>query len=225
MLSVVIPTLNVAGSLPSVLLALYEPALDGLVRQVVIADGGSIDATLKVADDAGCDVVSSRPGRGTQLAAGAQKARADWLLFLHADTVLQPGWEAEVRRFVGRQGPEKAAAFRFALDDDRLRARLLEWAVALRVRIFALPYGDQGLLVSRRLYDRIGGFSDMPIMEDVDFVRRVGRRRMKRLQTKAVTSAERYAEKGYARRVIRNAGCLVLFSLGISPDLIRRVYG
>ena len=122
MLSVVIPTLNVAASLPSVLMALYEPALDGLVRQVVIADGGSTDPTLKVADDAGCDVVRARPGRGIQLATGARKARADWLLFLHADTVLQPGWEAEVLRFINRHGPEKAAAFRFSLDDDRLRA-------------------------------------------------------------------------------------------------------
>ncbi|MCB1476730.1 MAG: TIGR04283 family arsenosugar biosynthesis glycosyltransferase [Rhodobiaceae bacterium] len=225
MLSVVIPTLNVAASLPSVLMALYEPALDGLVRQVVIADGGSTDPTLKVADDAGCDVVSARPGRGIQLATGARKARADWLLFLHADTVLQPGWEAEVLRFINRHGPEKAAAFRFSLDDDRLRARLLEWAVSLRVHLFALPYGDQGLLISRRLYERIGGFSDVPIMEDVDIVRRIGRRRLKRLNTKALTSAERYVQNGYIRRVVRNLGCLVLYSLGFSPDLIRRVYG
>lgn len=225
MLSVVIPTMNVAASLPSVLMALYAPALDGFVRQVVIADGGSSDPTLKVADDAGCDVVQGRQGRGTQLAAGAGRARADWLLFLHADTVLQPGWEAEVHRFINRHGPEKAAAFRFALDDDRLRARLLEWAVSLRVHLLALPYGDQGLLISRRLYERIGGYSDVPIMEDVDIVRRIGRRRLKRLQTKAVTSAERYAAKGYVRRVVRNAGCLVLYALGFSPDLIRRVYG
>ncbi|MGE0847798.1 MAG: TIGR04283 family arsenosugar biosynthesis glycosyltransferase [Flavobacteriaceae bacterium] len=223
MLSVVIPTLDAAKTLPACLTALYEPAIAGAVRQVVVSDGGSSDTTLAVAENAGCDILRGDRGRGRQLAAGAEAARADWLLFLHADTVLEEGWDDEAVRFANRHGPGAAAAFRFALDDDGWRPALLERAVALRSRLLALPYGDQALLISRRLYDRIGGYGDMPIMEDVDIVRRIGRPNLHHLSSRAVTSAARYRD-GYAARVLRNARCLTLYRLGVPPAKIARVY-
>lgn len=227
MLSIVIPTFNAEKSLAPVLGALVPAALDGLVGDVVIADAGSQDATLAIADAAGCAVVHGRRGRGTQLSAGASAARGDWLLFLHADTLLDEGWMREARRFIAaaQTGGREAAVFRFALDAQGIKPRCLERAVAVRCRVFALPYGDQGLLVSRRLYDKLGGFADMPLMEDVDMVRRIGRRRLKLLSTRAITSAARYNGEGYLRRMLRNALCLSLFFAGMAPSRIARIYG
>ena len=169
------------SSLGAALSALVPAVVDGLVRQVVIVDGGSSDRTLKIAEDSGADLVRSPRGRGNQLAEGARHARFPWLLFLHADTVLEPGWEREAGAFVERvdsgQRPPAAAAFRFALDDMGFLPRLIETGVAMRCTLFRLPYGDQGLLMPRRLYEEIGGFRPLPLMEDVDIVRRLGRAR------------------------------------------------
>src|SRR5262245_78717 len=136
MITVIIPTLNAETSLAATLTALVPGAVDGLVRQVIVVDGGSSDRTLRIAEDAGADIVRSEPGRGRQLQAGARAARFPWLLFLHADTVLDPGWEREVATFVERvdigQRPLAAAAFRFALDDMGFLPRMIEAGVALR---------------------------------------------------------------------------------------------
>ncbi len=198
MISVVIPTLNAEAGLPRCFDCLIQATVRGLVREVIIADGGSDDGTLLLADGVGARIVSAPRGRGPQLAAGAQTARSDWLLFLHADTALEPGWEAEAEGFVERANATRprAAAFRFALDDFGFAARLLERLVGLRCALFGLPYGDQGLLISRRLYRQIGGYSAMPLMEDVDIVRRIGRRRLVMLRSHAVTSAERFRQGG-----------------------------
>lgn len=229
MISVIIPTLNAESGLAAVLTALVPAAVDGLVREVIIVDGGSTDRTLKIADQAGATVVRSQPGRGQQLAAGAQRARMPWLLFLHADTVLEPGWDSEASVLLERvdlcQRPEAAAAFRFALDDRGLLPRILELGVSLRCSLLRLPYGDQGLLIPKRLYDTLGGYRQLPLMEDVDIVRRLGRSRIVMLRSEAVTSAVRYHRDGYIRRVIRNLGCLTLYYLRVPPSTIARLYG
>ena len=144
MISVVIPTLNSGDTLPEVLAALVPAAVDGLVRQAVIADGGSGDGTLQIADEAGATMISAERGRGRQLVAGAGAARGEWLLFLHADTVIEPGFEPELAAFcqgTGRfagLGQERAAVFRFALDDDGMAARIVTLAVKLRCALFGL---------------------------------------------------------------------------------------
>ena len=142
------------------------------------------------------------------------------LLFLHADTILGDGWARAVQAHMA--GSSKAAVFRFRLDDTRIRARILELLVHWRCRLFALPYGDQGLLISRSLYDETGGFRPLPLMEDVDLVRRIGRRRLASLDVPAITSAQRYVRDGYVSRIARNLACLAMWSLGVSPDRIRR---
>lgn len=229
MISIVIPTLNAESGLAASLSALVTATVEGLVREVIIVDGGSTDRTLSIADQAGARIVTSDPGRGRQLRAGAEAARFGWLLFLHADTVLEPGWEREVWALVERveigERPETAAAFRFALDDLGFLPRLVEAGVALRSSAMRLPYGDQGLLIPRRLYDRLGGFRDLPLMEDVDLVRRLGRSRTLILRSRAVTSAVRYRRDGYIPRVARNMTCLGLYYLRVPPQLIARIYG
>ena len=228
MLSIVIPTLNAEKDLARCLAALVPAVVDGLVKDVVIADGGSSDRTLKIADQAGAMAISTAAGRGGQFQAGAKAARGEWLLFLHADTVLAPGWHADAIAFMeavntGRRRPS-AAAFGFALDDDGLAPRFVESMVGIRSGIMKLPYGDQGLLISRALYSEIGGFKPMAMMEDVDIVRRLGSRRLTILRAKAVTSAQRYRRKGYLRRIARNQMCLACYAVGVTPDRIRKMY-
>lgn len=228
MISVVIPTLNAEPTLTRTLSALVPAAVDGLVRQVIVVDGGSHDKTLEIADVAGADIVESNSGRGAQLVCGAKEARFPWLLFLHADTVLSSGWEDEAEYFIsevdsGKIAP-KGASFRFRLDDRGIWPRCLESMVAFRSAALATPYGDQGLLIPRQLFDEIGGYRGLPIMEDVDIVRRLGRRRLYRLRADAVTSAERYRRDGYTRRVLRNQVCLALYNFGVPPARIEQLY-
>lgn len=224
MISVIIPTLNAARSLPATLRSLFDAAIGGLVGEVIVSDGGSTDATRDIAEEAGANVVVGERGRGQQLRAGAASARKPWLLFLHADTALAPGWEEEAKAFTTKAG-EAAAAFKFRLADSGLRPRLLELFVGLRCRMWHLPYGDQGLLISRNLYDMVGGFSPIPIMEDVDLVRRLGRRRIVMLKTAAITSADRFRSEGYLRRSMRNLHCLMLYYRGVPPAELVRSYG
>ena len=228
MITVVIPTLNAEAGLAASLTSLVSATVDGLVREVIIVDGGSTDRTLAIVDQAGATLVTAAAGRGGQLAAGAGAARMPWLLFLHADTILEPGWEREARAFMDRvdsgQRTQTAAAFRFALDDMGVMPRVIETGVAIRCALMRLPYGDQGLLIPRRLYAEVGGFRDLPLMEDVDLVRRLGRSRTAILRARAVTSAIRYRRDGYFRRTARNLVCLLLFYGRVSPRLIAKIY-
>lgn len=221
-LSVVIPALNAAAALPATL-----DALSGWPgAEIVVVDGGSTDGTAALAAARGCRVLAAPRGRGIQLAAGAAAATGGWLLFLHADTVPTPGWADAVAAFLARPDADaRAGWFRFALDAAEPQARRLERLVAWRCRVLALPYGDQGLLLSRRLYDAVGGYRPLPLMEDVDLVRRLGRRRLAPLGAAAVTSAARWRRDGWWRRSARNLGCLALWHLGVPPRLIARVYG
>ena len=229
MISVVVPTLNSQAGLPATLASLVTAAVDGLVREVIIVDGGSSDGTAAIADQTGARLIVSARGRGSQLAAGAKAARFPWLLFLHADTALEDGWEREAIAFVTRidaeERPLGAAAFRFALDDQGARPRLLEHLVAMRCAMLRLPYGDQGLLVPKRLYQALGGYRPLLLMEDVDLVRRLGRRRITMLRARAVTSAERFQREGYWRRSARNLLCVTLYLLHVPIATIHRIYG
>jgi rSAM/selenodomain-associated transferase 2 len=216
-LSVVIPALNAATGLPATLAALGD-----IPAEVVLVDGGSTDGTADLAAQLGACVVRAPRGRGGQLAAGSAAARGPWLLLLHADTVLAPGWADAVRDAM--RDPARAAYFRFALDDVAPAARRLERAVAWRCRVLALPYGDQGLLVHRELLEAAGGIRPLPLMEDVDLIRRLGRARLAALPVAAVTSAVRWRAQGYLRRSARNLGCLGLWFLGVPPRIIARVY-
>jgi rSAM/selenodomain-associated transferase 2 len=219
MLSAVIPTLNAAAGLRACVDSLAEMA-----GEVVVADGGSTDATRQIAESCGAAVIRTPPGRGLQLAAGAAAARGNWLLFLHADTRLEPAWAEEARAFMAERSTG-AAVFRFALDDPAPQARRIERMATWRARALALPYGDQGLLLSRRLYDQVGGFRPLPLMEDVDIVRRLGRARLNLLRARAFTSAARYRRDGWTLRPARNLACLSLYLLGAPPKFLARLYG
>ncbi|MFA7431329.1 MAG: TIGR04283 family arsenosugar biosynthesis glycosyltransferase [Rhodospirillaceae bacterium] len=218
MLTVVIPTLNAAAVLPACVAAL------GGVR-VVVADGGSTDHTIEVATALGARVVTAPRGRGVQLAAAAEAALADgarWLLLLHADTVLTRGWRTEAERFMA--APDKAGYFRLAFDEDSAGARRVARLANWRARTFGLPYGDQGLLISAPLYRAVGGIRPLPLMEDVDLARRLGRARLAALDASAVTSAARYRRDGWWLRPLRNLTLLGLFLAGVPARRLVRAY-
>jgi rSAM/selenodomain-associated transferase 2 len=216
-LSVVIPTLNAAARLPATLDTIRAAA------EIVVADGGSTDGTADVAARCGARVIAASRGRGSQLAAGVAAATRPWLLLLHADTRLSPSWEHVACTHM--QGNASSAGyFRFRLVCADPRARRLERLVALRCRLFALPYGDQGLLVQRDLLREAGGIRPLPLMEDVDLVRRLGRHRLVALDADAVTSAERWQRDGWLRRSARNLLCLSLWFAGMPPARIARLY-
>lgn len=225
MLSVIVPTLNAGAQLQRSLPPLASMEALGLVCELVISDGGSRDHTLAIAEAAGARVVHAPRGRARQLQAGAEAARGSWLLFLHADTALQPGWSAEVRAFIAlAQAREQAAAFRFACDDASPQAVSMSRWVDRRCRWLKLPYGDQGLLLARTLFDRLGGYADLPFLEDVDIVRRIGRSRLVMLRTEAETSAEKYRRDGFRGRALRNLALVGLYLAGVSPTRLARFY-
>jgi len=219
-LTAIIPTLNAAETLGRTL-----AALAGTVDAVIVADGGSTDATRGIAAAAGARVIAAPRGRGPQLAAGTEAATTAWLLVIHADTRPGPGWREAAAAFMtdpARAG--QAGYFRFALDDTAPQARRLERAVAWRCRVLGLPYGDQGLLIRRDVLARLGGFRPIPIMEDVDLARRIGRAGLVGLEADFVTSAARWRAEGWWARSARNLACLALWFAGVPPGRIARVY-
>ena len=167
-ISVVIPTLNAGESLPGCLAALGEGLQAGLIRELIVSDGGSDDATLEISEAAGAVLIEGMPSRGGQLRRGAGAAQGAWFLFLHADSWLAPGWSEAA---LAHMESDKAGYFRLRFDRGGLPGRVVAGWANLRSRLFGLPFGDQGLLIPRDLYDALGGYPDIPLMEDVALAR------------------------------------------------------
>lgn len=217
-LSIVIPTLNAAEALPETADALLEGSTRGLVRELVISDGRSTDETLSVARELGAIVVTGEKGRGVQIARGVEAARADWLLILHADTHLADGWSREVAAFIAGDC-RKAGYFRLRFRSKSVAARFVGAGANLRSRLFGLPYGDQGLLIHRNLLQSVGGFPDLPLMEDVALARSL-KGRLVSLDAAAMTSAERYESDGWTRRSLSNLLTLARYLSGTPAEAL-----
>jgi rSAM/selenodomain-associated transferase 2 len=221
-LSIIIPTLNCSDDLRHTLETL---ALRPANWEVVVSDGGSTDGTPAVAELAKARLLVGPPGRGRQLIAGARAARGPWYLFWHADTHPQPGWVKCVERFINN--PDHAfhvGYFQLVLNDPHPEARRIERLANWRAKTFGLPYGDQGLLISEDYYDHLGGYKPLPLMEDVDLVRRIGTSRLHGLPTAAVTSAHKYRRDGWLLRPLKNLLCLALFYAGVPIASIVKLY-
>lgn len=225
-LSVVIPALNAAATLGATLAAVGGVSGGGAPGpdEIIVVDGGSTDATLRTAHQLGARLIAAPRGRGMQLAAGAREATGDWLLFLHADTRAAPGWHDAAHAFAADPANAmRAGYFRFALDDPSPQARRLERRVAWRAKKLGLPYGDQGLLLSRALYDAVGGYAAMPLMEDVDLVRRIGRARLAAIPVDFTTDGRKFHGR-YRARSARNLAILSLYFLGVPPRVLAKLY-
>jgi rSAM/selenodomain-associated transferase 2 len=218
-ISVIVPTLNAQMSLGACLQGLMEGLEAGLIRELIVCDGGSDDATAEIAKDWGADVIVAPPSRGGQLQAGCAGAKGEWLLILHADTVLQPGWVSAV---ITHMQTPRAGWFSLAFDARGIAPRLVAGWANLRSR-FGLPYGDQGMLISRVLYDRVGGYQDMPLMEDVAFARAL-KGHLARVDVVAVTNAAKYQNQGWMRRGWRNLWTLVQYLAGRDVQKLAQAY-
>ncbi|MCA9736645.1 MAG: TIGR04283 family arsenosugar biosynthesis glycosyltransferase [Gemmatimonadota bacterium] len=223
LLRVVIPALDEARTLPGLLTDLAGLEVS---HEVVVVDGGSTDDTGAVAREAGAQVVASGRGRALQMNRGAEGARAPWLLFLHADSRLPAPARTALARWLSDPPADVVAAwFGFLLDGDDAFWRLLEAGQRLRERLFGLVYGDQGLLVRREGFERIGGFPSLPLMEDVEVLRRLRRiGRVRPLPAHLRTSPRRYREEGRARGWIRNSLLMTLYLAGVPARHLARWY-
>ena len=219
LVSVVIPVLNDSDAAEQ-LLAGVVPGPD---VELIIVDGGHdgrLEQLARARDDT--RFVRTATGRGLQMNAGAAAASGEWLLFLHADSRLPPGWLDAIGRI--RQ-PTVGGWFRFALDDAAWQARALERMVAWRVRWLRLPYGDQGFLVRRDVFKAMGGFADLPIMEDVEYACRLRRAgSVHEIGLPLRTSSRRWRRDGWIRRSMRNALLVSLYFAGVSPARLARWY-
>lgn len=218
MISVIVATCNSAATLAGTLEGLLPSAVRGLVREVIIADGGSADATLAIADGWGADSVTAPPSRAARLNAGAQRARFEWLLFLDAGVVLDPGFEREVEVFMakvesGRISPS-AATFQFQIDDEGFAPRVMERVTRLTGALLGCSYGAQGLLIPRALFMQLGGYRPQVHMEDIELTRRLGRKRLVRLKRPLFSHGASYRQTGYRKRALGHVAGLVRHVLG-----------
>jgi rSAM/selenodomain-associated transferase 2 len=197
--------------------------------EVILADGGGnprLATIVRSREDV--RLVHSPRGRARQMNAGAAAAHGDWLIFVHADSTLPTGW---LDIFIDATTVSEAAGicggwFRFALDDPAWQARVVESGVRWRVRRFRLPYGDQGLFVRRHIFNALGGYRELPLMEDVEFVRRlVAAGAVVELPVAIVTSARRWRADGWLRRSLLNITLVLLYFAGVNPERLARWYG
>jgi rSAM/selenodomain-associated transferase 2 len=223
MIGVVIPTLNEAEFLPALLADLRRVVVP---LDIVIADGGSTDGTLAAASAAGVRTVVAPCGRAGQMNAGARAANGGWLLFLHADSRLPAPARRALLTAVVDEPELQAAVFRFAIDLPPGWKRFIEFGQALRQRLYGLAYGDQGLLVRRELFEMVGGYPDLPLLEDVVTLSALRRRaRVRILPASVLTSGRRYRRDGVARTWVRHTAIIFSYYLGVPPHRLARWRG
>lgn len=218
-ISVIMPTLNEEGNLRRCAESVRK------AEERIVVDGGSSDQTVELARALGCRVLSSEPGRGAQLRLGAEAATGDILLFLHADCWLGAQALQQLRE-QARGSARLFGAFGQSINDRRHRFRWLEFGNARRALWFRLPYGDQAVFVDRRTYDDVGGFEEVPLMEDVLLARKLRRRASFVLLPGPVhVSARHWSRRGVLRQTLSNWFILSAFRAGVSIDRLARWYG
>jgi rSAM/selenodomain-associated transferase 2 len=219
-ISVIVPTLNAEAGLSRCLTSLLPGVEAGLIRELIVSDGESRDATVDLAKAWGAKVLVTGASRGGQLARGCDAASGEWLLVLHADTALAPDWVGAAAEHIGGTS---AGWFRLAFEGGGLAGRIVAGWANLRSRFLQLPYGDQGLLVPAALYQAVGGYPDQPLMEDVALARAL-RGHLRMIDTVAVTNPSRYRREGWLRRGARNIWLLLRYFMGANPAHLAAQY-
>ncbi|WP_373526736.1 TIGR04283 family arsenosugar biosynthesis glycosyltransferase [Nostoc sp.] len=219
-ISIIIPTLNEVGNIKEAI-AITQPSTN---VEVIVVDGGSQDDTVAIAQSLGVKVISSCPGRAAQMNAGAVAVSGNILLFLHADTRLPIGFDDLIRTALQQSGTV-AGAFRLRIDASLLSLRWIEWGVNVRSHFWQMPYGDQAFFLTREVFQQIGGFPELPIMEDFELMRRLKRiGRIVIIPTPVITSARRWLQKGVFKTTILNQIVIIAYLLGVSPERIHGWY-
>ncbi len=221
-LGVVIPTLNEARALPALLRDLSHLTPP---PQVVVVDGGSTDETREVAREAGAQVIWAPRGRGTQMNVGAACLSTPWLLFVHADSRIPPKTRSALQDWLQSPPSHEAAHFAFELDARGPLWSFITVGQRLREALTGMAYGDQGLLLSRRRWEAVGGFPHLPLMEDVEMVLRLRRSGgLARIPAPLVTSGRRYRRSGVIRGWLRNTALISLYRMGVPSHRLAPLY-
>ena len=223
-LSIIIPTLNEASHIPLLFADLNEWPYD---VDLTIVDGGSKDLTISIAEIQGVNIIKSlKKNRGHQLKIGALNAKGDWLLFLHADSRLDSGWVRSLYKVIQNKTSKNFAwYFDFKIKKYNIEFRLLEIAVALRSHFLQRPYGDQGLLIYKDLYCKLGGFSSLKIMEDIEFITRITRaNKVKRIKENIYTDDIKWSNSNIIERAIKNARLRKKWRTGYDIDNLSKEY-
>jgi rSAM/selenodomain-associated transferase 2 len=216
--SVIIPALNEAQHLKKTL----EAVSCGNPLEVIVADGGSSDETRSIAMEMGAQFIEGTSGRGAQMNLAAASARGEYLLFLHADTILPEGYSKTILEALGR--PDVAAgAFGLGVGGDFGAAGLIENLVDIRCRLFGTPYGDQGFFVYRSLFEKVGGFPEIPVFEDLCILKRIRRLgRVAVVRDRVLSSGRRWQTEGLIRTFLRHQAMLLAHYAGCSPDFVAK---
>jgi rSAM/selenodomain-associated transferase 2 len=218
-LSIIIPTLNEERSLREILVSISSHA-----HEIIVVDGGSKDGTVEVARRYASVVLDSNRGRGIQQHTGACHAQGDVLLFLHADTWLPKGFEIMIQRTLSDK-KTVFGAFHLGHHPSTAFLNLVALMANLRSLLLKMPYGDQGLFLRGSDYFRVGGFKDLPLLEDVDLVRRLNKiGKFRLVKAKVRTSARRYNRNGVIYTTVRNWSLIIRYLLGQSPERLHRFY-
>jgi len=225
MLAVIIPTCNSEKDLANLLPGIRGAAVEaGMSIRIIISDAISDDQSLTLAARSGTCIAIGHKSRGGQLRRGVALADdADWYLCLHADSRLPDNWLNIVQTHI-ESHEDRAGYFRLKFDSASIGARIVEWGVRLRCRAWALPYGDQGLLISRKLYEDIGGYPDWPLFEDVKIIEKLGRARLRQMPADLITCSQKYQQDGFIRRGWRNFKLLRRYKNGAAAETLALEY-
>jgi len=221
LLSIIIPVLNEGAIIEKTLLALQGNS----DVEIIVVDGGSVDQTITLANQIGVKVITvSGSGRAAQMNGGAAIAKGDILLFLHADTLLPPNYQEIVKKIIYQQNAI-AGAFELAIDGKEQSLRLVETLVKMRSRWFSLPYGDQAIFLTKKVFEDLGGFPELPIMEDFEFVQRLKRQgKIAIAPVSVITSSRRWQKLGVFKTTLINQLIILGYYLGISPTKLKNFY-
>jgi len=220
-ISIIIPTLNEAANLRTTIQLVQQ----GHDVEIIVVDGGSQDQTVAIAQSLPIQILSSAPGRANQMNAGAKMATGDILLFLHADTHLPGGFDTAIRQTLKNNSPLVAGAFELKIDDSRWIFRIIEKLVNWRSRFFSLPYGDQGMFLKTKTFWELGGFANLPIMEDFEMMQRSQKRgKIAIIPLPVVTSARRWQKLGVWKTTLINQLIIIAYFLGVPPQQISQWY-
>ncbi|WP_414567537.1 TIGR04283 family arsenosugar biosynthesis glycosyltransferase [Nostoc sp. CCY 9925] len=219
-ISIIIPTLNEAANIKEAI-ATTQARIN---IEFIVVDGGSSDDSVEIAQSLGVKVISSSAGRAVQMNAGAVAASGEILLFLHADTRLPAGFDEMICTALQQPGIV-AGAFNLRIDASLLSLRWVELGVKWRSHFCQMPYGDQAIFLTKALFQQIGGFAELPIMEDFELMRRLkAMGRIAIISTPVVTSARRWLQKGVFKTTLLNQIVIIAYLLGVSPERIRCWY-
>jgi len=201
-ISIIIPTINEADNLPLLLSDLSSIQKEG---EIIIVDSGSEDKTIDVANIYGAKVfLSKERNRGLQLNLGAKNSKGDWLIFLHADTRLTHDWFRKINSFL-KGNKNNIYYFKFKINHKKIIYRVLEILVNFRSKYFKQPYGDQGLIIHRTTYFKNNGFRKIPLMEDVDFLRRLNQKKdLKQLNLPIFISSRKWEKTNIFLQALKN---------------------